>query len=236
MSFSSDKPHGADQPGTDPPGTDRRDERPFGADNPYAGLLNTLSNATWQVVLTAGVVAIALGIMVLAWPGATLVVVGALFGTYLLVSGIFQLAGAFGAHVPGHMRVLSFISGGLSVVLGLLCFRGPAQSILLLALWIGFGWLLRGVMLTATAISAEGRPARGWQLALGVLTALAGILLIILPFGSITALAIAAGVWLIALGVIEVIHAVQLRAELGHGTPRKAHRGFHFRSQPHPQP
>ncbi|MET7902347.1 HdeD family acid-resistance protein [Streptomyces sp. NPDC005355] len=231
MSFSSDKPHGADQHGAD-----QRDERPHGADSPYAGLLNTLSNATWQVVLTAGVIGIAVGILVLAWPGATLVVVGALFGAYLLVNGIFQLAGAFGVHVPGHMRVLSFVSGGLSVVLGLLCFRGPAQSILLLALWIGFGWLLRGVMLTATAITAEGRPARGWQLALGIVTALAGILLIVLPFGSITVLTIVAGIWLVALGVIEVIHAIQLRGELGHGTPRKAHRGLHFRSQPHPQP
>ncbi|WP_254886154.1 HdeD family acid-resistance protein [Streptomyces sp. NA02950] len=198
--------------------------------------MGVLSDAAWQVLVAAGLAAIVLGIVVLAWPAATLAVVGALFGTYLLVSGILQLAGAFGAHVPRHLRVLGFVSGALSVLLGLLCFRGPAQSILLLALWIGFGWLLRGVMLTATAISAERLPARGWQIALGMISVLAGILLIVLPFGSITALALTAGVWLIALGAVEIVHGVQLRVGSGHRPPRRAGRGLHFRSQPHPQP
>ncbi|WP_435242504.1 HdeD family acid-resistance protein [Streptomyces cucumeris] len=227
MSFSAETPHDAD---------DRRDERPGGLGGLHAGLLGVLSDAAWQVLVTAGLVAIGLGIIVLAWPGATLVVVGVLFGTYLLVSGIFQLAGAFGSHVPRHLRVLGFVSGALCVLLGLLCFRGPAQSILLLALWIGFGWLLRGVMLTAMAISAEGLPARGWQIALGLISALAGVLLIVLPFGSITALAVTAGVWLLALGAIEVVHGIQLRMGRGHRPARGAGRGLHFRSQPHPQP
>ncbi|MEU8822932.1 HdeD family acid-resistance protein [Streptomyces sp. NPDC048636] len=231
MSFSSDTPRGADDRRDD-----RRDDRPGGADGPYAGLMGALSDAAWQVLVVAGLVAIVLGIVVLAWPAATLVVVGALFGTYLLVSGIFQLVGAFGSHVPRQLRVLGFVSGSLSVLLGLLCFRGPAQSILLLALWIGFGWLLRGVMLTATAISAEGLPARGWQIALGLISALAGVLLIVLPFGSIGALAVTAGVWLLALGVVEVVHGVQLRMGSGHRPARGAGRGLHFRSQPHPQP
>jgi uncharacterized membrane protein HdeD (DUF308 family) len=178
---------------------------------PYGGFLGALADAAWQVLLATGAAAIVLGVLVLAWPGATLVVVGALFGVYLVVNGVFQLAGAFGTHVPAHMRVLGFVSGALSVLLGLICFRGPAQSILLLALWIGFGWLLRGIMLTAMAISTEGLPARGWQLFLGIITLLAGIVLIISPFRSIAALTLVTGIWLIVLGVIEVVHAIQLR-------------------------
>ena len=54
-----------------------------------------------------------------------------LFGIYLLVTGVFQLAAAFGTHVPGHLRALHFITGALSVVLGLICFRGTLESILL---------------------------------------------------------------------------------------------------------
>ncbi|WPB88966.1 HdeD family acid-resistance protein [Streptomyces malaysiensis] len=235
MTYSSDSPHGSGQPREEPSG--RPGERPFGEGSPYAALQNVMSNAAWQVLVTAGLVAIALGIMVLAWPAASLTVVGALFGAYLLISGIFQLAGAFGTHIPRHLRVLSFITGALSVLLGLLCFRGPAQSILLLALWIGFAWLIRGVMQTATAISGEGIPARGWQVFLGLLTIVAGIILIVAPFGSITALTVVAGIWLIALGIIEIMHGIQLRMHLGGGAPRAEHRGLHFpfRSQPHPQ-
>jgi uncharacterized membrane protein HdeD (DUF308 family) len=232
MTFPSDHSHDADQRRD----ADQRNERPADADRPFTGLLGTVSDAAWQVLLTAGLAAIVLGLLVLVWPKATLAVVGALFGVYLLISGIFQLVGAFGAHVPRSMRVLGFISGAVSVFLGLICFRGPAQSILLLALWIGFAWLLRGVMHTAMAVQDEEIPARGWQIFLGVISALAGIVLIVSPFGSIAALTLVTGVWLIVLGIVEVIHGIQLRARLGGQAPRKEHHGFRFRQQPHPQP
>ncbi|MFC5722213.1 HdeD family acid-resistance protein [Streptomyces gamaensis] len=189
----------------------------FSPDDPHGelyGRLGLLANAGWQVLLSAGVASIALGVVVLVWPARTLTVVGVLFGIYLLAIGAFQLAGAFGAHIPGHMRVLGFVSGGLCVLLGLLCFRGPAQSLLLLALWIGFGWLMRGVMLTGVALSARVLPARGWQVFLGIVNFLAGIVLIVSPFRSLGVLALVAGILLIVMGVVEVVHAIRLRKHL----------------------
>ncbi|MFD9219706.1 HdeD family acid-resistance protein [Streptomyces sp. NPDC060064] len=183
------------------------------------GTPGALAKFAWQVLLTAGIAAIVLGVCVLAWPDATLAVVGVLFGIYLLVNGIFQLAGAFGPHVPGGMRVLNFVIGALCVLLGLICFRGATQSLLLLALWIGFGWLLRGIMLVAVAVSTEGLPARGWQLFFGAITILAGIVLIISPFGSLAALTLVSGLWLIVLGVAEVVHAFRVRSLAVHQTP-----------------
>jgi uncharacterized membrane protein HdeD (DUF308 family) len=181
------------------------------ADRGYSSAVTALASAAWQFLATAGLASIVLGVLVLVWPHATLAVIGVLFGIYLLVSGIFQLAGAFGSHVPGPMRAVGFVSGALSLLLGLICFRGAAESILLLGLWIGFGWLLQGVMLTAVALSTEGLPARGWQLFLGVITALAGVVLIVSPFHSLTVLAVVSGIWLLVLGVMGVAHALQLR-------------------------
>ena len=71
------------------------------------------------------------------------------------------------------------IGARFGVALGLICFRGPGQSILLLALWIGIGWLLRGTMTTVVALSTEALPARGWQAFFGVVTFIAGIVLIV---------------------------------------------------------
>ncbi len=192
---------------------------PLGTESPYGSgpsgtLLAALGRSAWQVLLTAGLVAVALGVCLLVWPKASLLVVAVLFGIYLLVSGVFQLAGAFGTHVPGHLRVLSFVTGALSVLLGLICFRGPAQSLLLLALWIGFGWLLRGIMLTAVALSHPELPARGWQVFLGIITLLGGIVLIVEPFRSIATLTLIAGIWLVVLGVVEVVHGIQLRSRI----------------------
>ncbi|MFI9610492.1 HdeD family acid-resistance protein [Streptomyces sp. NPDC052023] len=169
------------------------------------------TRAGWQLLVTGGAAAITVGVLVLAWPGPSLAVAGALFGVALLAGGVFQLAGAFAPHVPGYLRALGVISGALGVLLGLLCFRGPAQSVLLLALWIGIGWLMRGVMQISVAISDRGVPARGWQIFSGVVSVLAGVVLIVSPLGSIAALTLLTGVWLIALGAVEVIHGVLLR-------------------------
>ncbi|MFC5144918.1 HdeD family acid-resistance protein [Streptomyces aureoversilis] len=178
------------------------------------GGLGLLAYAGWQALLGAGIAAMALGAIVLAWPEASLMVVGVLFGLYLLAIGVLQLVGAFAAHIPGTLRALGFVSGGLCVLLGLVSFRGPAQSVLLLALWIGFGWLLRGVVLTGVALSARDLPARGWQVFVGLLNVVAGILMIDLPFGSIAALTVVTGIFLLVMGVFEVFHAVQLRGHL----------------------
>jgi uncharacterized membrane protein HdeD (DUF308 family) len=217
------------------------DSPPQGTSSPRAStggeVVGTMANLGWQSLFTIGLASIALGVIVLAWPGETLRVVGVLFGAFLLVSGVFQLAAAFGAHVPGHLRALHFITGALCVLLGLVCFRGTLESVLLLALWIGFGWLLRGIMMTAAAASASDMPARGWQLFLGVTTLLAGMVLIVLPFGSIAALTLVTGIMAIVLGVVEVFHAIQLRVEAGRLTRGSApgQRRSLFHAHPHPQ-
>lgn len=184
------------------------------ASGDLAGFPRLLANSAWQLILTTGVAAIVVGVLVLTWPAATLVLIGALFGIYLLVSGVFQVAGAFAEHIPGSMRALGLVSGALSILLGLICFRGPAESILLLAIWIGFGWLLRGITQTFLAMSTDGLPARGWQVFFGILAVIAGVVLIVSPITSITALTLVSGIWLVVLGVLEVVHAIQLRIRL----------------------
>ncbi|MGC4999568.1 HdeD family acid-resistance protein [Streptomyces sp. DT195] len=181
-------------------------------DPPLEGPLHALSKAAWQVVLLTGIASLILGILVLIWPGVTLLAVGVLFGLYLLVSGVFQLVSAFGTHKKTSLRVLAFLSGGLSILLGLLCFRGPMQSILLLALWIGIGWLIRGVTQTMAAISDKDMPARGWHIFLGIVTFIAGIVLIDSPFESVAVLTLVGGWWLIVVGIVEIITSIRIKS------------------------
>ncbi|MGW2251593.1 HdeD family acid-resistance protein [Kitasatospora sp. NPDC001660] len=180
--------------------------------SPDQGPLGLLAKAAWQVLLLAGLASLGLGVVVFAWPRETLLVVGVLFGLYLLVIGIVQLVAAFGTHATTALRVLAFISGAICVLLGLLCFRSAAQSLLLLALWIGIGWLFRGITQLAAALSDPHMPARGWQGFAGVANTLAGVLLMVWPVGSIAALAVLAGCWLLILGLIEIVTALQMRS------------------------
>ncbi|MFH0521747.1 HdeD family acid-resistance protein [Streptomyces sp. M41] len=197
-------PHG---PGTSrAPGAAGHEPEP-----PFEGFLHALSRAAWQIVLLTGVASLALGLLILLWPDASLFVSGVLFGLYLLISGVFQLVAAFGTHRTTSLRVLAFISGALSVVLGLFCFRRPMQSILLLALWIGISWVIRGITQTLAAASDKSMPARGWQIFLGVVTIAGGIVLIDAPIESITVLTLLGGWWLVAVGVVEIVTGIRMR-------------------------
>ncbi|MFD0366777.1 HdeD family acid-resistance protein [Streptomyces sp. NPDC059071] len=186
-------------------------DRPAREDVP-AGPLGLLAGVAWQALLVAGVVSLVLGVLVLVWPKATLTVVGVLFGLYLVVSGALQLVTAFGTHVRTSLRVMAFISGSLGILLGLFCFRDATQSILLLALWIGIGWLFRGITQTVAAASDPDMPARGWQIALGVISALAGVVLIESPLESVRVLTVLGGIWLLVVGVAEIVTAFTVRS------------------------
>lgn len=208
--------HAGQPPGAGPgPGTGRGAGTGAGtAHEPepaFEGPLHALSRAAWQVVLVTGVCSLILGVLVLVWPDAPLFVSGVLFGLYLLISGVFQLVSAFGTHRTTSLRVLAFISGTLSVVLGLFCFRRPMQSVLLLALWIGIGWLIRGITQTLAAASDKSMPARGWQIFLGIVTVIGGIVLIDSPIESVTVLMWLGGCWLVVVGVVEIALALRIR-------------------------
>lgn len=140
----------------------------------------------WKSALLSGVLSVILGVMVLFWPGPTLVVAAALFGAYLLISGIAQVVFAFSLHTSAGGRILLFISGAASLILAILAFRhfGEGYALLLLAIWIAIGFIFRGVATTATALGEPGLPGRGWNIFFGLVSILAGIIVLAYPFSS----------------------------------------------------
>jgi uncharacterized membrane protein HdeD (DUF308 family) len=167
----------------------------------------------WKTVLAWGVLTLILGVAVLAWPGMSIAVAAVLLGGYLLVSGIAQVVSAFALDVSGGERVLMFISGGLSLVLGVLAFRYLDQgyAIWLLAIWVGIGFIFQGVAETSLAISYPGLPGRGWHIFLGAISVIAGMVVLAWPIDSIVVLAIVTGAWLVAIGISQIIWAFQAR-------------------------
>jgi uncharacterized membrane protein HdeD (DUF308 family) len=174
-----------------------------------------LQNA-WKAVLAWGVLTLILGVVILVWPGISIEVAAVLFGAYLIVSGLAQVIFAFALDVPGGERVLLFISGAVSLVLGVLAFRhlGEGYAILLLAIWIGVSFIFQGVAETALAISFKEMPGRGWHTFLGVVSVIAGMVVMAWPFDSIVLLAIVAGVWLVVIGISAIVWALQARREI----------------------
>ena len=167
----------------------------------------------WKGKLVAGLLTIVLGVLVLAWPGPSILVASTLFGVYLLLSGMVELYLGFTLPRSAATRVMLFISGALSLVLAIMSFRhfGDGYAVLLLSLWIGIGFIFQGVTAVAVGIGERDLPGRGWYVVAGIISVIAGLVVMVWPFDSIAVLTLAAGIWLIVIGIGQAIQAIQTR-------------------------
>jgi len=182
-------------------------------DSPAANFMHRI----WSSAVVSGLLAVVLGAVILAWPGPSILVTSGVFGAYLVVSGVAMVVLGFSMPVAsGASRFLSVISGVASVVLGILAFKhfGEGYAVLLLAIWIGVGFIVRGVTVLATAIADKQFPGRGWAIFFGIVSVLAGFVVLAYPFDSIVTLALVAGIWLVVLGVVEVISGIGMRSDV----------------------
>jgi uncharacterized membrane protein HdeD (DUF308 family) len=172
-----------------------------------------LESKLWKFGMTWGALSVVLGALILAWPGTSILVASTLFGVYLLVSGFAGVAMSFTLPESAGMRVMLFISGVLSVILAVLCFRnfGNSYPILLLSIWIGVSFIVQGFSIVAVAISYKELPARGWYGVLGVLSVIAGAVVLVWPWDSIVVLTLATGVWLVVMGIVQIVQGFVIR-------------------------
>ena len=170
----------------------------------------------WVPQLLMGIVALVLGVLLLVWPGMSILAASVLLGIYLVASGIAQVILAFGLELSGGYRVLWFITGALSLILGVLAFRhfGQGSAVLLLAIWIGVGFIFQGVAATTIAISNKELPGRGWSIFFGVTNVIAGLVVMVWPFDSIVMLALFTGIMLVVIGMTQVVSSIGTRKDL----------------------
>lgn len=177
--------------------------------------LTTLGRKAWLVVLTTALGCVAVGILLLVWPSATLTVVAILLGVSLLVSGLLRLFDGFTAREQsGGMRAAYIVIGMLAILVGLYCLRNRDVTIFLLALLVGAYWIVHGVADLAVAATAGPMPGRGLRVVAGLFSLAAGILVLFWPSISLVLLITILGAWLLFYGVVLAILAFRLRQEL----------------------
>jgi uncharacterized membrane protein HdeD (DUF308 family) len=166
----------------------------------------------WGWILGYGILTVLAGIGALAWPGETLLVVAVLFGVQLIFAGTFRLVTAFSMDdVGGGSRVLLALLGILSVIIGLWAIRHVLLTLLALVVFLGIYWIVNGVIEIFTALSHRGMPQRGWTVVMGLLSFLAGLIVLAVPGLSLVSLALILGVWLLVFGLMEITLAFRIR-------------------------
>lgn len=178
----------------------------------------------WGWALAFGVITVLVGLLVLVWPGRTLIVVAVLFGIQLVVMGIFRFASAFGHDLTAGTRTLFALLGVLSLIIGLYALRHVLITVLALVLLLGIFWIVSGTVELFTALSHREMEGRGWAIASGILGILAGIVVLVYPAPSLLVLALVLGIWLLVFGIMEIVSAFQLRSAAQSAT---AHRPAH---------
>lgn len=181
-------------------------------ENESAGLGGSLADEARLAVLVAGIGSVVLGVLIAVWPDKTERMAELLFGLYLLLSGAMQLIIAIGARFGAALRMFVFFSGVASLALAVMAFHS-ANSILLLAVWIGLGWAVRGIVQATVAVWADELPEGGWQEIFGLLTMMVGFIMIALPFDSLEVLGVAAGGCAIVIGMLEILTVTRGRGE-----------------------
>jgi uncharacterized membrane protein HdeD (DUF308 family) len=162
----------------------------------------------WISTLASGVLTILVGIILLLWPGKTLIVVGILFGLYLLIASIAQAFFGFAIRRAAISRVLLFIGGAACLMLAALAVVSAEPTYFYfrwLPFYLGVGLMFRGGAQTVAAVIDHDLPGRSFYIFLGVISLIACIVILAWPFDSRVVLALVGGLSLLVIGVCEIV-------------------------------
>jgi len=161
--------------------------------------------------IVAGAVSVLVGVAVLVWPDVSVVVLAWLFGIQLIVAGILQLVAAFWRDDGVAARVLLGLAGAFSILVGLLCLRGPLQTAVLLGLLVGATWVVTGLIGIVHAIGVGHDHGRGWGIASGILSTIGGAIVLLYPGASIVVLTWLVGIVLLVTGLVVLVQGFTAR-------------------------
>ena len=114
---------------------------------------------TGRANLVAGLLSIAAGIVIIAWPGPGVLTVAIFLGAWLIVTGTLSITGAFAARgmLPGWWLLL--ILGLLQIPLGVLALAAPGETLAAIITVAGIWAVAVGVWRIVIAFELKRLPA-----------------------------------------------------------------------------
>lgn len=111
----------------------------------------------------------------------------------------------------------SLLRGIIAVVFGILVLVSPLSALMVGVIWLGVFWIIDGVLAVVDGVRRRGTPGAGWEIAFGVVGALAGLFLAIHPLQAASTLVLIAGIWAIIGGITIALGALRGRGMPGWG-------------------
>ncbi|MBM3146825.1 MAG: HdeD family acid-resistance protein [Actinobacteria bacterium] len=179
-----------------------------------------LEAVKWTSVLARGLVAIAFGIVLLAWPGATVFAAIVVFGAFAIITGVFGAFSAIGGRRERAHWVWSLIGGLLSIVVGVVALAYPGETAVVLLYLIAAMAIVWGVSDLFLALGIRGQLS-GWGVLFlvlaGIISVAFGIYAIVNPGKGAIAILWLIGVYEIAWGLLLTMVSFAVRSAQKHG-------------------
>jgi uncharacterized membrane protein HdeD (DUF308 family) len=169
----------------------------------------------WWLNLIRGLVALALGIILLAMPAIFSIYLLVMFvGAYFLVDGIFALI-FFLAHPKTNHRWWIFVEGIAGILAAVVVFVWPGMTAVFLLYFIAFWALITGVFEIIYAIGQwKTLKGKGWILTGGILSIIVGCILLSNPVAGALALMWVIAFYLVLFGIMLIVFSFM---QLGKG-------------------
>lgn len=162
----------------------------------------------WWVLLLSGIVSIVAG-GIIAFADWTVGDLAVFVGTLLVIRGLFT---TFSFPVDGSLRTWSIVLGLLEVAVGVSVWVWPDPTLLIIAFYIGWLLMFRGVMTIIGSVTGRRFiPYWGMVLVAGIVEVLAAFYLLGRPGLTLVATVLAIGLTAIFYGVLEAVLAFEVR-------------------------
>jgi uncharacterized membrane protein HdeD (DUF308 family) len=170
----------------------------------------------WWVLLLRGIVAILLGIAMIAQPAITLVALAYLFAIFTAIDGVAAVIIGIRGESDGTVWWTMVILGALAIAAGIIAavmaLTWPGFTLLVLLSVVAASAIVRGVFEIAAAIRLRKEIDDEWILGLsGLLSILFGALILARPGAGLLAIALLIGAYMLALGVMAIALSLRLR-------------------------
>ncbi len=168
----------------------------------------------WWLMTTAGMLAVAAGIAVFAFPLESYVTLSILFGVLMLLTGAAKLIAASTSSNFFMMRGYVIVGGVLDLLLGLFLCIYPGVTVLLLPVMMGLWMLYNGFIVISLAgdFDTLGIPGAGWMVGGSIVLIVLSVLVLVNPFSTgIATVVVLAGSGLIIFGCLLCALSMKLK-------------------------
>ncbi|HBK38788.1 MAG TPA: hypothetical protein DDZ31_02440 [Actinobacteria bacterium] len=165
----------------------------------------------WWLLLFGGLISLLVGIIIVFNREGSVQLLAILFAIYLIISGLFEIVRSFASGLTGGTRALLLITGVLSVILGVFAIRYSGENAVdLLGIFVGIAFLFRGFASLFTGF--DSKEGRGWNIFFGIIMLVGGVVIMVQPAASLEAIAWIVGIWLVLIGIYEIIASFVVRS------------------------